>query len=113
MKQIKMPSKVPYMNNLNLDDFSWLLNLLALYGGSIVSSNSLPPEWIEQARTSKRMYVDENSLGYIWEPEFKGGFPTTVDEVRLFEWCYPLDMEMPEELNNPDLILKLLRTKIK
>jgi len=32
-----------------------LFELLAQYGGKIVSSNDLSPEWIEQARASNRM----------------------------------------------------------
>jgi len=57
-----------------------LLSLLAEYGGKIISSNDLHPDLINQARASNRMYVDENSLGYVWEPNFKNGFPTTQIE---------------------------------
>ena len=62
-----------------------LIELLAKHGGKIVSSNDLPTEEIRQARLSERMYVDENSFGYIWIPHFKNGFPTTETEVELFE----------------------------
>lgn len=75
-----------------------LTDLLVKHGGKIVSSNSLSAEWIAQARASNRMYVDNNSLGYIWEPEFKNGMPETVEEVELFEWCYPLETKLPESL---------------
>ena len=70
-----------------------LFEYLALYGGRIVSSNDLPSELIAQARASNRMYVDENSLGYVWEPSFAGRCPETGEEVRMFEWCYPLPID--------------------
>lgn len=69
---------------------------LAQYGGKIVSTNDLNELEIRQARASKRMYVDEDSLGYVWLPSFHGRFPITVTEVEMFEWCYPLDVELPE-----------------
>ena len=78
-----------------MENINGLLNLLALYGGKIVSTASLQPIWIEQAKASGRMYVDENSLGYVWEPEFSR-LPQTVEEVREFEKWYPL--EIPKHL---------------
>lgn len=88
-----------------------LLEYLAMYGGQIISSNDLQPEWIEQARASNRMYVDSNSLGYVWEPPFAGRFPVNEKEVEMFDWCYPLPVELPEELKNPEWILKILKEK--
>lgn len=76
-----------------------LLNYLAEYGGEIVSSNSLSSEWIEQARASGRLYVDENSLGYVWEPKFKDGFPTTEKEVELFDKWFPINYPIPEDIS--------------
>lgn len=43
-----------------------LLESLALHGGKIVSTASLSLYQIEVARSESRMYVDENSLGYVW-----------------------------------------------
>jgi hypothetical protein len=83
-----------------------LLEHLAKYGGHIVSTNSLQPMWIEQARASNRMYVDDFGYGYVWEPVFKNGMPTTPEEVELFEQWYPLDVELPEELKTPDWLFK-------
>lgn len=80
-------------------DMKGLLSLLAEYGGSIISSNDLHADLIAQARASNRMYVDENSLGYIWEPPFAGRFPMTENEVALFERCYPIEVELPAELS--------------
>ena len=80
-------------------DMKGLLSLLAEHGGSIISSNDLHPDLIAQARASNRMYVDENSLGYIWEPPFAGRFPMTENEVALFERCYPIEVELPAELS--------------
>lgn len=77
-----------------------LFDLLAKYGGKIVSSNDLNEIEISQARASSRMYVDEDSLGYIWLPAFYGRFPITIQEVEMFEWCYPLEVELPKELAN-------------
>ena len=51
------------------------------------------------------MYVDENSLGYVWCPDLKG-FPETEEEVELFEKWYPLDVPMPEELKTFDWFYK-------
>lgn len=80
-------------------DMKGLLSLLAEHGGSIISSNDLHPDLIAQARASNRMYVDENSLGYVWEPPFAGRFPMTETEVALFERCYPIEVELPAELS--------------
>jgi hypothetical protein len=75
-----------------------LFELLSKHGGKIVSTNDLNTDEINQARASNRMYVDEDSLGYVWIPAFHGRFPVTVPEVEMFEWCYPLDVELPESL---------------
>lgn len=76
-----------------------LLELLALHKGSIVSSASLDAENIRQAQASGRMYVDENSLGYVWMPEDEF-FPDTPEKVEQFEKWFPLHIEMPESLKN-------------
>ena len=86
-----------------------LLDFLTQYGGKIVSSNDMHPLLIEQARASNRMYVDENSLGYIWEPPFAGRFPETERELEMFEWCYPLEAELPEELKDSYWIDKIIK----
>lgn len=88
-------------------DIEKLLAFLAQYGGEIVSTAKLTPEWIEQARASGRLYVDENSLGYVWEPDING-FPTTEQKVEEFEKWYPLDVELPESLKNTDWIFDKL-----
>lgn len=77
-----------------------LFELLSKHGGKIVSSNDLHSSLIEQARASNRMFVDEDSLGYVWEPPFAGRFPETIEELEMYEWCYPLDVKLPEELTN-------------
>lgn len=81
-----------------------LLSYLAQFGGQIISSNDLQPEWIEQARASDRIYVDDNSLGYVWEPNFKNGLPTTEKEVEQFEKWYPLQTPLPKELEDPSFL---------
>lgn len=78
-----------------------LLELLATYGGQIISSNDLKPEWINQARASGRMYVDDFGYGYVWEPKFKNGLPETPEEVEQFEKWYPLQVEVPLSLKIP------------
>jgi hypothetical protein len=85
-----------------------LLELLVLHGGKIVSTASLTPEWIEQARASGRMYVDDNSLGFVWEPDIKE-FPTTVEEVEFLERWYPLPVELPAHLKDPSLLLNKIQ----
>lgn len=82
-----------------------LLELLALHGGSIVSTASLNQNEINQARAGGRMYVDNNSLGFVWIPELKM-FPDTVKGVELFEKWYPLEEELPDYLKNNDWIHK-------
>lgn len=82
-----------------------LLELLAAHGGTIVSTASMHPEWIDQARASGRMYVDDNSLGYVWEPDIKD-FPETPEEVEWFEKWYPLKVSLPEHLKNHFFLFK-------
>lgn len=92
-----------------------LLKLLAQHGGSIVSTASLPVDFINQARASNRLYVDNNGLGYVWEPTLLR-IPQTDKEVELFEKWYPLEVELPESseakhletlLSNNNLNLKI------
>lgn len=80
-----------------------LLKLLAQHGGSIVSTASLPVDFINQARASNRLYVDNNGLGYVWEPTLLR-IPQTDKEVELFEKWYPLEVELPESLKNTDFL---------
>ena len=89
-----------------------LLELLIEYGGSIVSSNALSSDWVNQARVSGRMWVDEFGYGFIWEPPLSG-FPTTDKEVEMFEKWYPLTIEMPEHLKNADLLFDRLEKRKK
>lgn len=89
-----------------------LLELLSLHGGEIVCTASLKPDQIEQARASGRMYVDENGIGYAWEPNIMM-VPTTDEEVKFFEKWYPLDVEMPEKFKDPNFILNLLKEREK
>lgn len=84
---------------------------MAEFGGSIVSTNSLQPEWIEQARASGRLYVDENSLGYVWEPDIKR-MPETPEEVDFFERWYPVKVELPEHLKTLDWLFKKKNEKL-
>jgi hypothetical protein len=44
------------------------LKKLATDGGAIISSNDLSPEEIETARREDRFFVDEDGLGYVYEP---------------------------------------------
>lgn len=79
-------------------DMEDLFSLLAQYGGKIISTNDLRPDMIAQAKASNRMWVDNNSLGYVWEPPIAGRFPETEEEVKLFERCYPIEKEVPKEV---------------
>lgn len=74
-----------------------LLELLAKYGGKIVSTNNLDVFEINQARASGRMYVDDKYLGYCWIPDFLK-FPQSELEIELFDKWYPLDVDVPKEL---------------
>lgn len=80
-----------------------LLELLALHGGKIVSTASLDTNSIENARVTERMYVDSNSLGFVWEPNFYGGgvlfmIPETEEEVAWFDKWFPVCPPLPEKL---------------
>lgn len=88
------------IHEVRIDD---LLHLLSTKGGTIVSTANLAVNEIKQARASKRMYVNEFSLGFVWMPEFTS-FPKTIDEVKEFENWYPLDEELPESIKewNPN-----------
>lgn len=84
-----------------------LFSLLAKFGGKIISSNDLHADLINQARAAKRMFVDDKGLGYVWEPPFVGRFPSTGKEVEMFEWCYPLEVELPENLTFENLMKRI------
>jgi hypothetical protein len=81
-----------------------LLDLMALHGGEIVSTASLNTYNIDQARASGRMYVREDSLGFVWIP--KPDFPETVEEVEQFEKWFPLKAKLPESLKTPAFLFK-------
>ena len=85
-----------------------LFYFLKVNGGSIVSSNSLSTYEINQARASNRMFVDDDGFGFIWLPSFKDRMPTTPDEVEMFEVCYPLPVDLPDDLKtfNADKMYK-------
>ena len=90
-----------YINQFYQNGINNLFKLLAEYKGMIVSSSSLKSEEINQARASGRMYIDENSLGYVWIPDSDiTNFPDTIERVKLFERWYPLNIEMPDSLKN-------------
>lgn len=71
-----------------------LLQLLAEHKGAIVSTASLSAMDIRQAQASGRMYVDENSLGYVWMPQITR-FPETPKEVEEFERWFPIEEPLP------------------
>ena len=76
-----------------------LLEYLTLYGGKIVSTAHMEPMWIEQAKASGRLYVDEeNRRGFVWEPDIKD-FPTNETELDFLERWYPLPIDLPGEMN--------------
>ena len=86
-----------------------LLELLALHGGKIVSTAGMDVQFINQAKASNRMFVDENLLGFVWEPDFYGGgklfmIPETEEEVAWFDKWFPLNFELPEKLKNPSFL---------
>ena len=90
-----------------------LLELLTIYGGSIIYGKILPPYEIDQAEASGRLYTDEIGEKFVWDPEVKE-FPTTDAEVEYFEKWYPLEMTPPDgcfneimagiEQNNSDVL---------
>lgn len=90
------------MNNIET-----LLNLLSLHGGEIVCTSSLDEDDIKQAKTSGRMYVDDNGIGFVWEPKIMR-MPETDEELAFFEKWYPIQVELPDKFKSPDFIKKLL-----
>jgi hypothetical protein len=97
---------INYLKKNKMTTIKELLELLAKHKGTILSTASLKSNEINQARASNRMYVDENSLGYVWMPEFKK-FPETIEEVKQFEEWFPLDEELSDELKTLDWFHKL------
>jgi hypothetical protein len=83
------------MKEINVKTSNDLFELLATYGGKVVNTGSLSTMEINQAWASKRIWVDAEppnlGLGYVWIPTFKNPFPETVEEVQMFQVCYPLD----------------------
>lgn len=90
-----------------------LFKLLAEYGGTIESTGKMDEMNIKQARASGRMYVDQYGLGYVWMPgDFSNGaFPETVEEVELFEKWFPLEVELPEEMKDPNWLFTRKRNQ--
>jgi hypothetical protein len=76
-----------------------LFELLSKHSGKIVSTNDLSEYEINQARASNRMFVDEDSLGYVWLPPFHDRWPASISEIKMTIWCYPLEVELPESVN--------------
>lgn len=88
---------------MTAEEINPLLDLMALYGGRIVSSASLDPEQIAEAKDGGRMYVRNDSLGFIWIPPFpEHRFPSTPGEVVLFEKWYPHEKPLPRGMETPD-----------
>lgn len=86
-----------------------LLALLALHGGKIVSTASLQSNEINQARASDRMYVDENSLGFVWTPDICR-LPETTEEVEFFEKWFPLHEPLPEKFQDVNFLFDKMYT---
>lgn len=80
-----------------------LLDLLAKFGGQIVSTASLPIEFINQARWAGRMHVTEEGLGFVWEPPMTR-IPQTDREVEMFEKWNSLSHPIPESLKDPSFL---------
>lgn len=74
-----------------------LLDLPSLHGGWIVSTASLSEFEIIQARASNRMFVRDDSLGFVWVPDIKR-IPETETEVKFLEQWYPVEVALPESL---------------
>jgi hypothetical protein len=79
-----------------VEQIETLLDYLAMYGGKIVCTASLDVDDINQARASKRMYVDQVAIGYVWIPNLTK-FPENDEEVAFFEKWYPLEIEIPDK----------------
>lgn len=82
-----------------------LLDLLAMHGGKIVSTASMEPVWIDQARASGRLYVDENSLGFVWDPPIDK-LPENEKELEELEKWFPLQIELPDSLKDTSFLWK-------
>lgn len=86
------------MKKINVQSANDLFDLLVEYGGKVVNTGTLPTIEIQQAWASKRIWVKpeynvgEFGMGFVWIPTFKNPFPETVEEVQMFETCYPLEL---------------------
>lgn len=87
------------MYEINVKTQKDLFDLLVNLGGKVVNTGWLSTDEIKQAWASKRIWVDAEppnlGLGYVWIPTFQNPFLEAVEEVKLFEQCYPLDVEKP------------------
>lgn len=84
------------MKEINVKSANDLFDLLVEYGGKVVNTGTLPTIEINQAWASKRIWVrpegeGQFGMGFVWIPTFKNPFPESVEEVEMFEKCYPLD----------------------
>lgn len=91
-------------------DINKLLDYLAQWGGEIVSTAKLTPNWIEQARASGRLYVREDSLGFVWEPPINR-IPETDEEIEFFERWFPIPVKLPKELEDPSAFFELMKKR--
>lgn len=80
-----------------LNTINDLIELLVIYGGSIIWADPLNAYEIDQAEASRRLYTDSIGRKFIWDPEVID-FPTTDAEVEYFEKWYPLEMTPPDGL---------------
>lgn len=90
-----------------MENVKELLNLLSTYGGEIVCTAALDTDNIKQAQASNRMYVDDDGIGFVWMPKLER-LPETNEELKFFEKWFPLEMEVPEHLQNLDWFFKRL-----
>lgn len=92
-----------------MKEITELFDYLAQHGGEIVCTSSLSTYDIEQARASGRMFVREDSLGFVWMPP--SDIPTTEEAVENFDKWFPLEYPLPPEIDNPDFLFKKFKKK--
>ncbi len=100
------------MENTALTTINDLLEYLSLYGGKIVSTESLDTQDTNQALASNRLYVNNKNLSFVWQPNITK-LPETVEEVKFFERWYPLEVELPDKFKTLDWFFDDMRNKSK
>lgn len=101
---VKQFDEAKYSGKSKVTKIEWRMKS----NGSYFPLVHLDSENINQAKASNRMFVDEDSIGYVWIPDILG-FPETIEDVEFYEKWFPLETEVPKELS--DYVLECIKKR--